>query len=74
MVDVFAKDFDLVAALRTDDGAKSVCEALDQGLKKVRTAVDKGLSPAEFKVADSILKAFQAARDAMEVLPTFVRR
>lgn len=73
MSNIFSKDFDLMAALKSDDGVRDVRAALDEGLTQVRRAIDKGLSPAEFKTADAVRKAFEAARDALEVLPTFAR-
>ena len=66
---IYAEDFDLGAALRSDPQGnvlREVKDALESAKAKLKKTIDKGLAPDEFAVASDLHKACQTARDLVE--------
>jgi type III secretion system YseE family protein len=65
----FSNDFDLDAELAKDhSGAclKEVKSSLQEGLGELRRRMDRGLPAEEFRQAEALRKAFEAASGVVE--------
>lgn len=68
-MNVLHEDFNVAQALAdSKDGAvlKSIKETLEETRTELRKDIDKGLPPEEFKVANNLQQACQAAQDIVE--------
>jgi type III secretion system YseE family protein len=65
----FSNDFDLDTELAKDESGASLKEiknVLQEGLTELRRRMDRGLPAAEFKQAEALRKAFEAAATVLE--------
>jgi len=70
-MDIFSDDFDLDVELAQDKGGarlKDIRNALQEGLTEVRRSMDRGLPSEEYKQAQALQKAFEAAATAVDGL------
>ena len=68
-MDLFGESFDLDVELSKDTTGtclRQVKDALQQGQSAVRRTMDRGLSGEEFKKAEALQKAFEAATVAVD--------